>query len=114
MSKKKIARTRPTTPEEHVNRQARQSSRSTLTAAQLARQEVDRVFRSILEDEALVTALNDESPFETAYGQVLELLEQQHTPPVTDTTDNHETAIIGARAGYLVGVQVGLRLRGVS
>jgi hypothetical protein len=42
---------------------------------------------------------------------VLELLEQQNSPAVTDATDNHETAMIGARAGYLVGVQVGLRLR---
>ena len=91
----------------------------TLTGAQLAQQEVAQLFNAAVIDRGTFNADGDPLPlrrFEEACEQVSDLLEAEHVReygPI-DKLDDGTQQSIHMSAGYLVGVQVGLRLRGVS
>ncbi len=88
-----------------------------LTAAELARQEVEAWFEAIVEEQETLIAGDGNIPMERldkAFDTVLKKLEEEHEPRITDKTDSMTVALVGVRAGYLIGIQVGLRLRNVG
>jgi hypothetical protein len=93
-------------------------SRTAITAAQFARREVDLMFKAMVEDGEVFIAAGDDHatcPFVRlgeAFTKVADLFAKERREPVDDSTSNVATELIGAYAGYLVGVQIGMRLRG--
>jgi hypothetical protein len=88
-----------------------------LTAAQLARQEVHAWFEAVIEEQETLIGGDGNQPLErlsAVFENVVKILESEEDEPITDATDNWVTSNIGVRAGYLIGVQIGLRLRNVG
>ena len=81
----------------------------------IARTAADEYFAALLNNPDLGEAFDEmASPLDGALEEIINLLEaehvKQHGPITSDADVTYE--MIGRETGYLVGVQVGLRLRG--
>jgi hypothetical protein len=83
---------------------------------QIAREAVTQYFAALATDRGILmddTTSPSLKRLNEAFDKVARAVEREHGEQITDETENYVTEEIGIYAGYLVGVQVGLRLRNI-
>ena len=85
-----------------------------VSPAKLAQRGVERLFQELTDtSEAFADARNSIGPIEDLITEVNDAIEREHIQKHGPIEPDEDIAreILGREAGYLVGVQVGLRLR---